>query len=241
MFEALSLIFIHAISGEAPTIETDSRYDNYKAGYVNLLDTDQKIINESDDYLVNPDVDTFILGTIQLFESRLRTNTKDGDCIHHYHKVGNENIIKLECRSVGNMQISKGAIKWIQNIDGKNFKELTIDQLRTPEWNTRVGYTLLKYFKRSCKSSLPGVWLTAFGEGHCPKNNQLDMEGIRRCAVLTASLNANGTIPPGWKCGHEGKKMKDPTALKFVKKIDELNKYTDQDDNKDQVASSNKN
>lgn len=241
MFEALSLIFIHAISSEAPTLETDPRYDTYKAGYVDLLNTDKKVIDESDDYLVNPDVDAFILGTIQLFESRLRPNTKDGDCIHHYHKVGNENVITTDCRSVGNMQISKGAVKWIQNIDHENFKELTVNKLRTPETNTRVGYTLLKFFKSSCKSSLPGVWLTAFGEGHCPKNNQLDSEGIRRCAVLTASLNANGTLPLNWRCGHEGKKMKDTTALKFIQKIGELNKDGDQNDSKDQVASSIKN
>ena len=223
MFE-LSLILIHALSAEAPSIENDIRYENYKIGYNMLLQTDQKIINEEEDYLVNPEVDLNILATIQLFESRLRPNTKDGDCIRHYKKIGGENIIKFDCRSVGNMQISRGAVKWAQNIDHEKFKNLTVEDLRTPETNTRVGYYILKQFKTSCKSSLPGVWITAYGEGKCPKNNQLDMEGLRRCAVLTEELKTQSIMPINWKCGHEGKNMKDPTALKFIAKMEELNK-----------------
>jgi hypothetical protein len=242
MFEALTLILIHAISGEAPTIETNSRYDGWKAGYVGLLDTDQKIVNESDDFLVNADVDLDIIATIQLFESRINPSPKDGDCRNTYYKQGGQNIIKQNCRSVGSMQISKGAVQWAKNINGQEFKELTINKLREPEMNVRVGYSVLKNFKSLCKSNLPGVWLTAFGEGHCPKNNQLDAEGLRRCAVLTAELNASGNLPPNWKCGHEGKKMQDKTALKFIAKIAELNK-DDQDQNSelDQMASQVKN
>ena len=70
---------------------------------------------------------------------------------------------------------------------------------------------------------MPGVWLTAYGEGKCPKNNQLDYEGIRRCAVLTSLLKVNNILPDDWKCGHEGKKMKDKTASKFISKIEEYN------------------
>lgn len=223
---SLSLILIHAISAEAPLIETDARYDKYKTGEVSLLESDYKVVNENDDYLINPDVDLNIIANIQLFESRLRPNTKDGDCTYRFHKtgIGKATVAKMECRSVGNMQISRGAVKWIQNIDFNNFKDLTIDELKTPEMNARVGYAILKNFKATCKSTLPGVWITAFGEGKCPKNNQLDSEGIRRCAVLTAQLKASNSLPENWKCGNEGKKMKDPTALKFIAKIEELNK-----------------
>lgn len=224
MIDVLSLILIHAISAEAPTVETDIKFDKYKAGEVSLLESDYKIVNENNDYLVNPDVDLNILANIQLFESRLRPNTKDGDCLTHYHKVGKDIVSIKDCRSVGSMQISKGAVKWIQNIDSEKFKNLTVEELRTPEMNARVGYAILKQFKASCKSSLPGVWITAFGEGKCPKNNQLDFEGVRRCSVLTAQLEASNSLPENWKCGNEHRKMNDSTALKFIAKIEELNK-----------------
>lgn len=207
---SLVLILIHALSSELPNIEYDGKFDNYKSDISDLLAINQNIVNESNnklDFLVNAEVDLNIIATIQLFESRLKYNIKDGD--NH--------------RSVGPMQISVSAVNWAKNIDSEKFKNLTLDQLRLPETNTRLGYDILKQYKISCKSSLPGVWLTAYGQGKCPKNNELDFEGIRRCAVLTSQMDYLGITPPDWKCGHENKILKDRTALKFISKIRELN------------------
>jgi len=219
----LSLILIHAISAEAPTIEYNPKYNAYKIASAELLSIDEDVVSKNNDYLINHDVDLNIISMIQLFEARLRSNPKDGDCRNTYNKFGNKVVTKIICNSIGNMQISKGAVNWAKNLNPEKFKNLTVEDLRDRTINTEVGYAILKHFKNTCKSSLPGVWITAFGEGHCPKHNQLDFEGVRRCAVLTAQLNANGTLPPNWKCGHEGKKMKDPTALKFIAKMNEFN------------------
>ena len=222
MINPLYLLLIHTLTAEAPTFETDVKYDHFKTGINNLVTIDQNITDASDDHLINPEVDSNILSVIQLFESRLRPNSKDGDCHPHNYKAGKNWVVKNDCRSVGNMQISLGAVTWLKNIEPGKWENITVDQLRDPETNTLAGYAILKSFKKSCKSSLPGVWLTAFGEGHCPKNNQLDYEGVRRCSVLTAQLKANDILPENWKCGHEGKKMTDKTALNFIKKIDEF-------------------
>lgn len=223
MLPAIALILSHALSAEAPTFENDIKYDHFRSGLNNLIQVDEKIVNNTDDNLINPEVDLAILSTIQLFESRLRPNPKDGDCYWNNFKINGQSKFKLECRSVGNMQISRGIVKWAKNILPDDLQNLSNEQMHDPETNTRLGYIILKNFKAICKSSLPGVWLTAYGEGKCPKNNQLDYEGIRRCAVLTSLLKANNILPDDWKCGHEGKKMKDKTALKFISKIEEYN------------------
>lgn len=222
MVHALSLILIHALTAEAPTFEIDSKWDHFKSGINNQIEIDSNIINDSGALLTdNKDIDLNILATVQLFESRLKPDPKDGDCQWNFIK-GHKS--KLICKSFGPMQISGGVVKWAKNILPENLQNLTNEQLHNPETNTRVGYIILNNFKAICKSSLPGVWLTAYGEGKCPKNNQLDFEGIRRCAVLTSMLKVNNILPDNWKCGHEGKKMNDKTALKFIAKMEEFNK-----------------
>lgn len=220
MLSSVALILIHSLTAEAPSFETDIKWDHFKSGLSNQIQINQKIISEANDYLINEDVDLSILSTIQLFETRLKPDPKDGDCFWNF-KRGQKT--KLVCRAFGPMQISGGVVKWAKNILPDDLQNLSKEKLHDPETNTRVGYIILKNFKAICKSSLPGVWLTAYGEGKCPKNNQLDYEGIRRCAVLTSLLKANNILPDDWKCGHEGKKMKDKTALKFISKIEEYN------------------
>lgn len=213
MIKSIAAILIHALSSEIPNIEYDGRFDNYKAGINDLITIDEKIVNESNerlDFLINAEVDLNIIATIQLFESRLNYN------------------IKNDGKYIGPMQISVKAVNWTKNIDSEKFKNLTSDQLALPEINTRVGYSILKQWKGLCKSSLPGVWLTAYGQGKCPKFNRLDFEGIRRCVILTAQLDLAGITPPNWKCGHEGKSITDKTTLKFLSKIKELNNKEDE-------------
>lgn len=218
MFSLLSLILIHVLTSEAPSFETDIKWEHFKNGLNNQLEVDQEVITNSKELLIDQEVDLSILATIQLFETRLKPDPKDGDC-HWQYNPGKKS--KLVCRSFGPMQISGGVVKWAKNILPDDLKNMKPEELHDPTINTRVGIIVLNNFKAICKSSLPGVWLTAYGEGHCPKNNQLDSEGIRRCAVLTSLLKANNSLPDNWKCGHEGKIIKDKTALKFIKKIEE--------------------
>lgn len=220
MLPLLNLILIHALSAEAPSFETDIKWDHFKSGLNNQIQVDQHVIMNSEKLLTDKEIDLNILATIQLFETRLKPDPKDGDCHWEFIKGSKS---KLICRSFGPMQISGGVVKWAKNILPNDLQNLTKEQLHDPEINTRVGYIILQNFKAICKSFSPGVWMTAYGEGKCPKNNALDYEGIRRCAVLTSLLKANNILPEDWKCGHEGKKMNDKTALKFIAKIEEYN------------------
>jgi hypothetical protein len=106
---------------------------------------------------------------------------------------------------------------------------LTVDELRDPEMNVRLGYSLLLHWKAESDKDLPkhetrktppGSWITAWGWGKLSPVNPrtvryVDMEGKRRCEVITklmrgleeASLQPNSgfhyRVPTGWYCGHE--------------------------------------
>jgi hypothetical protein len=70
----------------------------------------------------------------------------------------------------------------------------------------------LAFYKKLCGGP-PGVWITAYGFGHCPRPiwgkryGALHWEGARRCALLTAILDHTDAKPKGWRCGHEGQSV----------------------------------
>jgi hypothetical protein len=107
--------------------------------------------------------------------------------------------------------------------------KMTIKELRNPELNVRLGYSLLLHWKNESSKGLPkdekrsappGAWITAWGWGRLSPNNPrtvryVDMEGKRRCELITRLMKdleemskqpGSGfkyRVPQGWYCGHE--------------------------------------
>lgn len=114
-------------------------------------------------------------------------------------------------------------------------ERLSVEDLRDPLTNVRLGYALLWHWKvaadlglpaRETRATPPGVWLTAWGWGKLPGPHPrtvryVDREGRQRCALATRLLaqlaeaaHAEGSgfrfeVPEGWYCGHE------PGALSY--------------------------
>lgn len=218
MISILTTLLIYTLSAEAPTIIDAPKFEKFREGVSDLVDINTKVAE--DGKLVNEDVDTELLSTIELFEGRLRIKPKDGDCSTRYVKSGNKTIEHRYCNAVGPMQLSKQMVTWLpKTMSG--WDDINVDSLRDPETNIRAGYDTLLFWKNTCKSNIPGVWITAYGSGHCPKNNRLDFEGTRRCGVLTAMLKGTNKMPNNWKCGDEGHLTKDKAALRFIEKLKE--------------------
>jgi len=157
------------------------------------------------------------------------------------------------CPAVGPMQISKNnrfiAPAWPevrQQFSGiKNWDKLagqgvdiwkvgyqdklTVKEMRDPEINVRLGYSLLVHWKVESNKDLPehekrktppGAWITSWGWGRLsPVNHRtvryVDMEGKRRCELVTKLMKGleekskepdsgfHYRVPKGWYCGHE--------------------------------------
>lgn len=160
---------------------------------------------------------------------------------------------KRICPAVGPMQINKnnrfiapaweevrsqfaGIKDWDKLVaQGENIwkvgyqDKMTVEELRDPELNVRLGYSLLMHWKAESDRDLPahesrktppGSWITAWGWGKLSPVNPrtvryVDMEGKRRCEVITKLMvdleeasRAPGSgfhyrVPAGWFCGHE--------------------------------------
>jgi hypothetical protein len=153
-----------------------------------------------------------------------------------------------KCPAKGPMQISEGNLgilpaweetrelfadlqPWKQRVaEGVNpwhLKKLTVDELREPETNVRLGYAALWHFKNTCKgrpaddrSTPPGGWMTAWGWGKCPPPNRraviyVDKEGRQRCEKTTQMMRGlealsrkdesqfTFQVPEDWWCGNE--------------------------------------
>lgn len=107
--------------------------------------------------------------------------------------------------------------------------QMTIEELRDPEMNVRLGYSYLLHWKNESNNNLsknekrstpPGTWITSYGWGRVSPANPrtvryVDHEGIRRCRLITnmmkdleeMSKQPNSgfeyRVPKGWYCGHE--------------------------------------
>lgn len=121
--------------------------------------------------------------------------------------------------------VSQGANIWKVGYEDK----MTVDELRDPEMNVRMGYAFLMHWKaesnrglpaRETRKTPPGSWITAWGWGKLSPANPrtvryVDMEGKRRCEVITKLMEGleeasrvpgsgfSFRAPTGWYCGHE--------------------------------------
>lgn len=162
--------------------------------------------------LVDEKVDAAILASISFFESRHMLKPKDGDARYSQAQK------KLVGTVVGPMQVSKAAPRlvkiwpepWRSKWDG-----LTVKKMRDPKTNVELAYDILKMWKDMCGGP-PGVWITAYGWGRCPKwdytrkHKYVDWEGRRRCRLITQTMvrmakddELGWKMPEDWYCGHE--------------------------------------
>ena len=203
MFELLLAAMMAIAGGEIHDIDTDARRE-YREGVATLARIN--VETAQDALLVNPEVDAALLTAVQWYESRFRPQVRDGDC----RMLGLGNSFRKVCSVQGPMQLMKGAGK-LPLFVGTPFEGLSNQELKKPERNIPAAYRALGYYKRICGGP-PGVWITAYGMGRCPKRSwyglsSLHWEGARRCALLTGILESTGTKPKGWRCGHEGQSV----------------------------------
>jgi hypothetical protein len=203
MLELLIAAMIAIAGGEIHNIDEPAHAD-YRAGVSELARLNIEVSSEG--LLVSPEVDAALLTGIQWYESRFRPEPPDGDC----HMVGLGFTTRKVCSVQGPMQLMKGAGKLALFV-GTRFEGMTNPEMKKPANNIAAAYRTLLYYKELCGGP-PGVWVTAYGFGHCPKSHggkhgSLHWEGARRCALITAVLESTRTKPEGWRCGHEGQSV----------------------------------
>lgn len=200
MFELLLAAMIAIAGGEIHDIDTADR-EHYRNGVAELARINVEV--GSAGLLVSPEVDIALLTSIQWYESRFQPDIPDGDC----RMVGLGDSTRKVCSVQGPMQLMKGAGK-LPLFVGTPFEKMSNQELKKPQHNVAAAYRAVLYYKELCGGP-PGIWITAYGYGRCPKHHagrlvKLHWEGVRRCAMLTGILEATGAKPDGWRCGHEG-------------------------------------
>jgi hypothetical protein len=203
MLELLIAAMIAIAGGEVHNIDEPAQAD-YRAGVSELARINIEVGSQG--LLVSPEVDAVLLTGIQFYESRFRPDAPDGDC----RMVGLGHTTRKICSVQGPMQLMKGAGK-LPLFVGTRFEGMSNPELKKPANNIAAAYRALVYYKELCGGP-PGVWVTAYGFGHCPKrslgkHSTLHWEGARRCALITAMLESTGTKPADWRCGHEGQRV----------------------------------
>jgi hypothetical protein len=169
--------------------------------------------------LVSPEVDAAILDATRWYEARMKSRPKDGDCT--LAPIPNSQKWDKVCPAIGPLQLHPSALRALRDTPeaasaGLAAGHVPPDALRDPETGVRAGYAGLMRWKKLCGGS-PALWFTAWGWGRCPpKKTTIDREGVRRCALVTILLDAQDKRPEGWKCGHEGRKIRDPYDHRFL-------------------------
>lgn len=210
--EAIVTIMLAMITREAPYLkEIPPELEEYRADIQKMAEIDEDVAAHN--LLVDPVTDRLILGTVRFAESRFRSEPPDGDC---YRTIGMDT---KRCNAIGPMQIAGGVrsliMPWPEVPVLGIPKPLTIEDLRSPETNVKVGYAVLSRWKDMCKGR-PGIWLTAYTWGKCPSRfAPLPFQGRYRCKRLNymmrelerLSKEPGSTftyrIPENWSCGNE--------------------------------------
>lgn len=212
----LFLLLTHEapVIAKTPKLETEWRADLEAA---TTLDAQVGVAGA----LVGPEVDTAILDAIRWYEARLRQTPKDGDC-HPKADLREKVGYRIVCTAIGPMQVQLIAFKAVVGTPDAALAGLsealtkpTEADLRDPETGVRAGYGGLLRWKGLCGGS-PARWITAYGWGKCPPARTLDRESIRRCELVEVLLASRGQMP-GWKCGHEGRRISDASDRRFLK------------------------
>jgi len=174
--------------------------------------------------LIDPKTDAALFAAISWYESRQMLKPRDGD--RRLMRDG-----KIRGTAVGPMQVSMGATEWVKwwDVGKKKYKGLTVKQMRDPKFNIELFYDIMQHWKKTCGGP-PGVWITAYGWGRCPKydytrkHKTVDWEGRRRCKLMTATMKRMAAnpdfdyeMPEDWYCGHE-KYPRDARVAKAEKK-----------------------
>ena len=162
--------------------------------------------------LHSKDVDPFILASVNFYESRFKLKAPDGDCWTSSRGK--------RCASVGAMQLVKVARHWLpMMVAGKRWKGLTVADLRKPDVSIAAAYDVLQFWQRTCHKGKGTVAqaLTAYGRGRCSKH--VDWQGVRRCALAVSMMRNVGALPAGFKCGHEGKRIRLRRDRVLVRKL----------------------
>lgn len=221
MTSAAELIFL-LLTREAPVIARTPRLETQWRAEIDAgTALDARVTSTA--FLVSSDVDAAILDAVRWYEARLASHPKDGDC--HLVLVSRKpQLWKTVCSAIGPMQVQLVALRALEgsveaedvglvsspspsHVPGPTGHYVEAD-LRDPEFGVRAGYAGLLRWKRICGGS-PARWLTAWGWGKCPPARTIDHEAVRRCTLVGILLDAQGKRPEGWKCGHEGRKIKD--------------------------------
>lgn len=225
MIDLPSLMLL-MIQREVPAFRNPSIVETVRSEKIEPADTIDQLVGTG--ALVSPDVDRVLLAAARWYEARFANRPPDGDCGWFLRPKGwqHEGGHGGTCRAKGPMQVGLG---WSNGLLPTDLSAAGLpDPIprdfdpHDPEAGVRAGYAVLVHWKTVCGAShptLPGVWLTAYGWGRCPPRLHtglyIDREGVRRCALATSMLEATGTKPDGWRCGHEGRKL-EPYDARFI-------------------------
>jgi len=209
--EFLLALLVH----EAPVIaERPKLHDAWEKEIAAAVELDAQVGGAG--ALVSPEVDTAILDAMRWYEARLANHPKDGDC--HFvpiFKQGQAPLYKTVCTAIGPLQVQLVAFKAVIGTPDASSAGISMAllkpteaDLREPEMGVRAGYAGLLRWKGLCGGT-PARWITAWGWGKCPPPRTLDWEATRRCELAVILLHSRGQ-GIGWKCGHEGRKIRDP-------------------------------
>jgi len=222
------LVFL-ILTHEAPVIARTPRLETlWRAELAAGAELDTHVAAPG--FLVSYEVDAAILDSVRWFEARLQARPKDGDC-HPVLVTKSPQLWKTVCSAIGPMQVQLVALRALEHSPEAEDVGLpppaspraslpppphlprpaghyAADDLRDPDFGVRAGYAGLIRWKRLCGGP-PARWLTAYGWGKCPPARTVDREAVRRCALVTLLLDAQGKLPEDWKCGHENRKIRD--------------------------------
>lgn len=218
-----SVAFLMAILlHEAPCLETKPEFvTSWMAEVTKAVELDAKVSGAG--VLVSPEVDAALLDSMRWYEARLQSHPKDGDC--HFVPLpaapGRLIVYKTVCNAMGPLQVNVTAFHAVQRGNEGALVGLGVDltgtqaELRDPETGVRAGYGGLLRWKGLCKGT-PATWVTAWGWGKCPPKRTVDREAVRRCELAVVILKQRGQAPE-WKCGHEGRKIRDDHDVRMLK------------------------
>ena len=258
--EALIMIMLAMITKEAPGIKrNDKRLIAYEKDIAHMVAIDKKVVGDRTDLFADPRISRLFLGSVRFSEARFKAKPKDGDCrrvsvdyskqIRPLKKAGKKipmwmyTTTRKICPAKGPMQITQGphelvARYWDEGKILKLPKKISLEQLRDPEMNVRLGYAIHWHWKVEAEKRLakqerlygkppPGVWFAAYRRGRLTGYDgwtgfRLDHEARTRCRRMTHMMkelekasNKKGakfsfSAPTDWWCGHEKPPSKKP-------------------------------
>jgi len=184
-----------------------------------MVAVDKKIVGTRTDLFDDPRIARMLLGTVRYSESRFLSKPRDGDC--RLTSLPDQKKLKAvfkakgevtpawvfartkRCPAMGPMQIAYDSHAlihlWKEGQAAELPARLTPNQLRDPETNVLMGYTILLHWKnasaeaaakRTDNTPLPGVWLTAYRRGSLPPPSpktvfHIDNDAKGRCKRMT--------------------------------------------------------